>query len=74
MGGEALLLKPGEPAETLGSVAVHACKESRCFHSRLCQVFRATFSCLEVRCLIRRGVEGGAGGQCGTFQRQKLQL
>lgn len=56
-----MLLKPGEPAETLGSVAVHACKESRCFHSRPCQAFRATFSCLEVRCLIRRGAEGVGG-------------
>lgn len=54
--GTALLSKPWEPAETLGSAAVRACEESRCFHSRPCQVFRATFSCLEVRCSI-----GGAG-------------
>lgn len=68
-GGKALLSKPWEPAETLESVAVHACKESRCFHSGTCQVFRATFSCLEVRCLIRGASLGHFRGKSFNFDK-----
>lgn len=66
---KARLSKPWEPAETLGSVAVHACKESRCFHSGVCQVFRATFSCLEVRCSIRGASVGHFRGKSFNFDK-----
>ncbi len=44
-----------------------ACEESRCFHSGVCQVCRATFSCLEVRSLIRGLGAGHFGGKCFNF-------
>lgn len=44
-----------------------ACEESRCFHSGVCQVCRATFSCLEVRSLIRGLSAGHFGGKCFNF-------
>lgn len=44
-----------------------ACEESRCFHSGVCQVCRATFSFLEVRPLIRELGTGHFAGKCFNF-------
>lgn len=65
--GKALLSKPWEPAETLGSAAVRACKESRCFHCLAVPSFQSNLQLLGGQVFNR-------GGACGTFQRQKLQL
>lgn len=65
--GRALSLGCGKRLRRRGSVVVLPERKADVFHSGVCQVCRATFSCLEVRSLIRGLGAGHFGGKRFNF-------